>query len=244
MASDERQDVLLSLLSDIVRTNERASSVSDVLGDVSSQLARSIQPTTGGEESNESTPAVTDTTNATVVLDQDSENSINQLTRQLLELTRVTTAQTDTLDLNTQAVIENSIAAAKGGGSSTGASIGKSVLSFLGGGFGLASLVGKLFGGGGEEPAPTLERYSLPPAVQVDASLSQTPLSGIHPLRYASDGLPRTADGVAASPAAPITIQVQAMDSKSFLDHSNEIANAVREAILNSHSLNDVVLEL
>jgi len=170
MASDERQDVLLSLLSDIVRTNERASSVSDVLGDVSSQLARSIQPTTGGEESNESTPAVTDTTNATVVLDQDSENSINQLTRQLLELTRVTTAQTDTLDLNTQAVIENSIAAAKGGGSSTGASIGKSVLSFLGGGFGLASLVGKLFGGGGEEPAPTLERYSLPPAVQVDAS--------------------------------------------------------------------------
>jgi len=34
------------------------------------------------------------------------------------------------------------------------------------------------------------------------------------------------------------------MDSKSFLDHSNEIANAVREAILNSHSLNDVVLEL
>ena len=44
--------------------------------------------------------------------------------------------------------------------------------------------------------------------------------------------------------AAQITIQVQAMDSRSFLDHRDEIAQAVREAMLNSHSLNDVVSEL
>jgi hypothetical protein len=45
--------------------------------------------------------------------------------------------------------------------------------------------------------------------------------------------------------AAPqVTIQVQAMDSRSFLDHSTEIARAVREAMLNMHSLNDVVSEL
>ena len=44
--------------------------------------------------------------------------------------------------------------------------------------------------------------------------------------------------------AANITIQVQAMDSRSFLDHSAEIAQAVREAMLNMHSLNDVVNDI
>jgi len=44
--------------------------------------------------------------------------------------------------------------------------------------------------------------------------------------------------------AAPITVQVQAMDSRSFLDHSDDIARAVREAILSAHALGDVVNEL
>lgn len=43
---------------------------------------------------------------------------------------------------------------------------------------------------------------------------------------------------------ANITIQVQAMDSRSFLDHSAEIAQAVREAMLNMHPLNDVVNDI
>ncbi len=44
--------------------------------------------------------------------------------------------------------------------------------------------------------------------------------------------------------AAQITVNVQAMDSQSFLDHSNEIAQAVRAAMLNSNSINDVVNNL
>lgn len=44
--------------------------------------------------------------------------------------------------------------------------------------------------------------------------------------------------------AAQITVQVQAMDSRSFLDHSEEIAQAVRQAMLNSHGINDVITEL
>jgi hypothetical protein len=39
-------------------------------------------------------------------------------------------------------------------------------------------------------------------------------------------------------------VQVQAMDSRSFMDHSDEIARAVREALLNAHSLGDVMSEL
>jgi hypothetical protein len=52
--------------------------------------------------------------------------------------------------------------------------------------------------------------------------------------------------GVAASnaPTQNITVQVNAMDSRSFLDHSEDIARAVREAMLHSHSINDVVNDL
>ncbi len=41
-----------------------------------------------------------------------------------------------------------------------------------------------------------------------------------------------------------ILVQVQAMDSQSFMDHSQDIAQAVRQAMLNMNSLNDVILDL
>jgi hypothetical protein len=59
--------------------------------------------------------------------------------------------------------------------------------------------------------------------------------------------------GVVASPMSggssgaqgqSILVQVQAMDSQSFMDHSQDIAQAVRQAMLNLNSLNDVILDL
>jgi len=41
-----------------------------------------------------------------------------------------------------------------------------------------------------------------------------------------------------------IVVQVQAMDSQSFLDRSHDIAQAVRQAMLNSHPVNDVIMDL
>jgi hypothetical protein len=35
---------------------------------------------------------------------------------------------------------------------------------------------------------------------------------------------------------------VNAIDSKSFIDHSDAIAEAVRQALLNSHALGDVIV--
>jgi hypothetical protein len=47
-----------------------------------------------------------------------------------------------------------------------------------------------------------------------------------------------------SSQGQSILVQVQAMDSQSFLDHSNDIAAAVRQAMLNMHSVNDVIADL
>ena len=41
-----------------------------------------------------------------------------------------------------------------------------------------------------------------------------------------------------------VTVNIQAMDSQSFLDRSSDIADAVRQAVLNLHPLNSVLAEL
>ena len=43
---------------------------------------------------------------------------------------------------------------------------------------------------------------------------------------------------------AQITVNVQAMDARSFMDRSGDIAMAVRDAMLNLNSINDVVNDL
>ena len=86
--------------------------------------------------------------------------------------------------------------------------------------------------------------YALPSPVQLEASLAPLGRGGVQAIRYGQDGLPRATRPVTVPQATAVTVQVQAMDSRSFLDHSEEIANAVRQALLNSHSLNDVVMEI
>jgi predicted nucleotide-binding protein len=92
-------------------------------------------------------------------------------------------------------------------------------------------------------------QYAAPPPLIIEAT---NPRGAITGSTWAATGA--RASGTEASaepikqeaaPAAPqITIQVQAMDSRSFLDHSGDIARAVREAMLNMHSLNDVINDL
>jgi hypothetical protein len=50
--------------------------------------------------------------------------------------------------------------------------------------------------------------------------------------------------GGGASGMPPISVNVQAMDAQSFMSYSGEIAKAVRDAMLNLSSLNDVVTDL
>ncbi len=147
---------------------------------------------------------------------------------------------------------------------------GSDVLSSLAstvlkGGFGLAPMISGLIGlfGGSDTPAPApLIKYALPAAVNYQAAETTSGVSG---LDYDQSGMPRTyregassvaqttsrtasnsatASGDSTRPAPQITVNVQAMDARSFMDRSNEIALAVRDAMLNMNAINDVVNEL
>jgi len=128
----------------------------------------------------------------------------------------------------------------------------------------ISTLVGLFSGGQDPEPPPPLIKYAMPPAIHVSAANSQDAAGYLKSVDYGQDGTARTYSEPASSgpelfggltPASStssrenqatpqIVVNVQAMDSRSFLDHSGEIAQAVREAMLNMHPLNDVVSEL
>jgi hypothetical protein len=118
--------------------------------------------------------------------------------------------------------------------------------------------------GGGSAPAPApLVKYALPAAINFQAAEVN---GGIANTDYDQAGMARayeaptvapastaagrptvgeTAGGTAANAPAPqITVNVQAMDARSFMDRSNEIALAVRDAMLNLNAINDVVGDL
>jgi len=169
--------------------------------------------------------------------------------RQIDALRSANQALAEIVQNNTQAVTQNS--AAQGGKSAAG-KIGSVASSILGSGLGLAPLISTiahLFGGGkSEAPAPLLQ-YSSPAPLRLDladTARGNTGVSGFSPLVYGQNGLPRVArEAPAPAVAGPqISIQVNALDSRSFMDHSNEIAAAVRAAMLNMHSVNDVVSDL
>jgi hypothetical protein len=167
--------------------------------------------------------------------------SVRQNSDRLAELTNVFRTQIDTLAENTLAVAQNTTSSA--GAGATAMNVAKSAGSMLAGGLTLSPLITgimKLFGGGREDPAPApLVKYAAPASIQLETGVSGGRLT---PIDYDASGSVR-----AATPAptpGPITVNVQAIDSRSFLDHSDAIAAAVKKAMLDSNSLNDVVAEL
>ncbi len=149
----------------------------------------------------------------------------------------------DALMQQTVAAMTQPAGSGDGGGSSA-SSILSTIGGVLGGGLGLAPLVSGLaglFGGGGDSNAPAaLPTYMAPLPIHIDAGFSEGG-GGAYGVDAAQGGAPRS---MTSSPAAQITVQVQAMDSSSFLDHSQDIALAVRQAMLQSTVLNDVIRDV
>jgi hypothetical protein len=182
-------------------------------------------------------------------------SALTEASRQIDALRSANQALDEVVQSNTKAVTQNS--AAQGGGKSIASTVGSVASTLLGSGLGLIPLITSLthlFGGGNSEPAlPAQGPYVSPAPLRLDrgdTAQANTGISGFAPVVYGQNGLPRLAsnDGQARSStpvAGPqISIQVNALDSRSFMDHSDEIAQAVRQAMLNSHSLNDVVNDI
>jgi hypothetical protein len=140
------------------------------------------------------------------------------------------------------------------------ASVAKTVLES---GLGLTPLIGGLIGlfsGGDSDSRPPLTKYVMPPSLDFQAADSGGVLTSVS---YDQMGTPRALGGDApsqpssiaassvgsvSSPAAAAPAQTAAntetINARWFMDHSADIAAAVRNAMLNLNSINDVVNDL
>jgi hypothetical protein len=146
---------------------------------------------------------------------------------------------------NTSAITASTATKASGGGASTAGSVGDTLLDVLGLGSGLSPLISglvSLFGGGGSSSSTAVTPYIQPLPVNLQAGFSGSAAGGASGVDYGEGNQPRQT--TAASAQQQITVQVQAMDSQSFLDRSNDIAAAVRKAMLETSTLNDVIREV
>lgn len=134
----------------------------------------------------------------------------------------------------------------------------------------LFSGISDLFGGGSSQPPPLVtyqapqsqdfelamgnngqlgdavyNQYGTPsiaPAAE-PAMASMQYLSGSAPSAGGSGQPAQTGGGSAQAPQS-ITMHIQAMDSQSILDRSDDIASAVQKAMLNMHPIVDVINDL
>ena len=171
---------------------------------------------------------------------KDVGSQIAALTSQITTLNSTQQAQIGVTQDNTQALSQNT--STKSGGSSVGSTIGNLASTVLGGS--LSPIIGGLlsfFGGGGSQTLTAPAPFRLPTPVQYDAGVTAGSAGQVTPVSSSAGGQPRPQT---SNPAPQITVQVNAMDSQSFLDHSDDIANAVRQALLSSNSLSDVISSL
>ncbi len=178
---------------------------------------------------------------------RDLSTVFQQATKQIGQLTATTQVQAEYLLSNTQALGQNTVSKSSSSGVSGGiaSALSGAASGLLGDTLSLLPLISgiaKLFGGGPSQPEP-LMRYIAPAPIQFRDAVNTDSQSSTADRFDAAGGSGGSRPAAQQSNQA-ITIQVNAMDSKSFMDHSHDIAHAVREAMLNMHSINDVVNDL
>jgi hypothetical protein len=200
----------------------------------SSVLAPSISP--GGAGSN----TLTQLLQATL---KDTSNAVTEANKQLSALLPVQQQNLDTVNQNTQALVNNT-ASKSGSGSSALSTAGSLASGILGGGSILSPIISgllNLFGGHSASQQPAFTAFTMPAPIHLDTTFSGGPQQQTAP---SAQGRESSYGGSPPVSAPSIQIQVNAIDSRSFLDHSDQIAQAVRQALLNSHSLADVIAEI
>jgi hypothetical protein len=238
-----------------MQNNNTGNSLTDILNElVQTATSNSAGLPPYGNSSSEAmryNPAPATDTNGASSNTSTLESELQRLTGQMTLLRQVNEVSQSVLSDNTKALAEAVTNQGQGFGAGA-ATTAKNLGSLLLGGLGIGSLVSgiaSLFGGEDQPSHPPAVKYALPAALQYQGAVSSS--GAVSSYDYNDRGGIRAIDssqtpGGQASPAVSqqVVIQVNAMDSKSFMDHSDEIAQAVRAAILNSSSLNDVISEM
>ncbi len=168
-------------------------------------------------------------------------DALTQLTKNLGNLVPASQLQAEALLANTQAIVQNTTAHGSSAVDTAGQVASTLTGGLLGGLSPILSGVLSLFSGGGSSTPTPLTTYIPPPSLQFQAA--NGPGTTVQGADYGQSGAPRAISSTPQS-IPQVTVQVHAMDSQSFMDHSQDIAAAVREAVLNMHSLNDVISDL
>ncbi len=95
-------------------------------------------------------------------------------------------------------------------------------------------------GGGGEQEALPLTKFSFPDQTRTDLAASLRNGGQASSLRTDAFGLSQAAPVVQPS----IQISIQALDARSILDRSEDIAAALKQAMLSNHEINDNLNEI
>ena len=212
----------------------------------STTLTNTIQRATGAVGRNTVTELLNTVLPQTVGSLSDTLSTLSQHFDNLVSTSQL---QSEALAANTQAIIQETSTQQN---QNITSELGRAASGLLQGGLGFSPVISglmDLFGGGAPAAPRPLMPFSLPPSLTFQAA--NTDAYGPQPAAdYTQAGIPRVVYGPAFAGAAPsatspqITINVHAIDSQSFSNHSSDIAKAVREAILNMHALNDVVTDL
>ncbi len=124
----------------------------------------------------------------------------------------------------------------RGGGSS----------GLLGSGLGLVPLglrIAGLFRKRRAEPQ-SFSPFELPPSLSLEVANTDNILAGFPRLARKQTGEIKVIRQETPAAQPQITVNVNAMDTQSFLDRSEDIAGALRDAMLHMHPVNDVIGEL
>jgi hypothetical protein len=172
-------------------------------------------------------------------------DSLQQTTISLNELTSVQQNLAENSAENPPSFIEQATSGLMSApdGLTSALSGGGGLLDGLLGGGGLIGTVlsgiAGLFSSGSNSTPQPVPAFTMPLPIDADAAVGQSTGGQATAGNYGANGLVRP-----NSQSSNVTVQISAMDSRSFLNRQNDIATAVQQAILSSHALSDTILEL
>ena len=169
------------------------------------------------------------------------ESQVTRLSQQIGRIQTLGQAVSNAGASNTRSVVTQVVQAVNPAVSS-GGGFGGSLLGGLGIATGISPLIRGLFslfgGGGSDQQEPMFVPFALPQSVNLEAGIGAAAPGSIFAVDHGQGSVPRA---VQQAQAPQVTVQVQALDSQSILDRSGDIAAAVRQAMLESSILNDVI---